>query len=53
MNGNLYKIKSKKSVQSLFPVKEEEMNAFVKNENIKFNSEKDLVKLFKYMNSPD
>ena len=49
VNSELYKIKSKKSVQQLFTGKEKEMEAFLKQEDINFNKERDLVKLFTHL----
>jgi hypothetical protein len=46
-NGNqLIRIKSKKSLETLFAGKSRQMDAFIKNEGIKFNNEADLIKLF-------
>jgi hypothetical protein len=48
---DVYRIKSKKSVDMLFGDKEAEMNQFIKKEAIRFNRESDLIKLFSHFST--
>ncbi len=46
----LTRIKSKKSLEPLLQGKAEQVEKYLKTENIRFNSENDLVKLFQFLN---
>lgn len=47
----IFRIKSRKSVESLLVNREEELNNFIKNEGIRFNREADLIKFFSKLNA--
>jgi hypothetical protein len=51
IDRSVYRIRSKKSMDSLFSERETEMNLFIKREGIRFNRESDLIKLFSYFSS--